>query len=201
MRRQVRKIRLLGIETTGTQDWSLRLAQYHPYEATPYQALDTLFHQYEWTSEERIVDYGCGKGRLLFYLHYRFGLSGTGIEVSKKRCEEAEANLLRYREKNGGKPDSIQFKCCPAETYEVQLQDNRFYFFNPFAVHIFKKVVGQILLSIKQNPRPVELILYYPSVDYLEFLETHTPFEIYREIQVVGLYEENKNERFLIYRL
>lgn len=95
---------LLGIETTGTQDWSLHLAQYHPYEATPYQALDALFHEYEWTNKDRLVDYGCGKGRLLFYLHHRFGLSGTGIEVNKKRCDEAETNLLRYREKKAGIP-------------------------------------------------------------------------------------------------
>ncbi|GIN56193.1 methyltransferase [Lederbergia ruris] len=192
---------LLGIETTGTQDWSFHLAQYHPYEATPYQALDALFHKYEWTNKDRLVDYGCGKGRLLFYLHHRFGLSGTGIEVNKKRCDEAETNLLRYREKNGGNPVDIQFKCCPAEAYKVDSRDHRFYFFNPFAVHIFKKVVGQILTSLKQHPRSVDLILYYPSSDYLAFLDTHTPFDILQEIRVADWYEQNENERFVIYRL
>lgn len=191
---------LLGIETTGIQDWSLHLAQYHPYEATPYQALDTLFREYESSRMTHLVDYGCGKGRLLFYLHHRFGLSGTGIEVSKKRCDEAEANLIRYRERTEGALDHIQFICCPAETYQVNARDHCFYFFNPFAVHIFKKVVGQILTSVKQYPRSVDLILYYPSLDYLEFLETHTPFEMLKEIQVVDLYEQNKNERFLIFR-
>ncbi|MBO0991800.1 class I SAM-dependent methyltransferase [Bacillus sp. SD088] len=192
---------LLGIETTGTQDWPLHLAQYHPYEATPYQALDTLFREYESSRMIYLVDYGCGKGRLLFYLHHRFGLSGTGIEVSKKRCDEAEANLGRYRERTKGALDHIQFTCCPAEKYQVHSRDHCFYFFNPFAVHIFKKVVGQILTSVKQHPRSVDLILYYPSLDYLEFLETHTPFEMLKEIQVVDWYEQNKNERFLIYRV
>ncbi|MCJ7843140.1 class I SAM-dependent methyltransferase [Lederbergia sp. NSJ-179] len=191
---------LLGIETTGTQEWSLHLAQNHPYEATPYQALDVLFHEYEWTDKDHFVDFGCGKGRFLFYLHHRSGLSGTGIEVNKKRCEEAESNLLRYRERNSGKPDSIQFKCCPAEAYEVDSQDNRFYFFNPFAVPIFKKVVRQILASAKQHPRSVDLILYYPSTDYLQFLDIHTSFEIWKEVKIPRWYERNKNERFVIYQ-
>lgn len=191
----------LGVITTGRQDWSLRLAQYHPYEATPYHALNTLFQAYDGALDGKFIDYGCGKGRLLFYLHHYYARCGIGIEVDKRRWAEAEENLLQYQKKHEVELNCIQFECCPAEMFEVDSSFNRFYFFNPFAVHIFKKVVGQILQSIKQHPRQVDLILYYPDVDYLEFLHTHTPFYIAQDIPIAEWYEQDQHERFLIYKL
>ena len=49
--------------------------------------------------------------------------------------------------------------------------------------------------------RPVELILYYPSSDYIYYLENNTPFVIKREIILDDLYTKDNNERFLVYKL
>ena len=49
--------------------------------------------------------------------------------------------------------------------------------------------------------RPVELILYYPSDDYIYYLENNTPFIIKNEIILDSLYKKDNNERFLIYKL
>jgi hypothetical protein len=79
--------------------------------------------------------------------------------------------------------------------------DNRFYFFNPFSIQIFRNIVKNILLSIEKFPREVEIVLYYPSDDYIYFLDNHTSFKLKEEIPLPGLYEINTNERFLIYQI
>ena len=63
--------------------------QYNPYEPTPYHALETLFQHYELIEEDEVVDYGCGKGRLNFYIHYFFGSSVKGIEMDENFYQDA----------------------------------------------------------------------------------------------------------------
>jgi SAM-dependent methyltransferase len=191
---------LLNIETEGNQRGYNKSFHYHRYEPTPYHALEKLFAEYELTSSDHIVDFGCGKGRLNFFIHYLFHASVTGVEMNEKLYEEAMENKANYliKAKNKGE---IQFQCCLAEKYEINPLDNTFYFFNPFTIPIFWKIINNILVSLEKSKREVDVILYYPSEDYIYYLENHTLFEIIKEIQLPGLFENNANERFLIYRL
>ncbi|WP_369901276.1 methyltransferase [Bacillus manliponensis] len=191
---------LLNIQTWEEQDGFYKSFHYHRYEPTPYSALQTLFEQYELKSSDRVVDFGCGKGRLNFYINYFHGSDVIGIEMNEVFYEEAMTNREYYLdavEDNGGK---IDFECCLAQEYEINPCDNRFYFFNPFSVQVFMNVVNNILLSVEKVEREVEIILYYPSEDYIYFLEYQTAFELTKEIQLPGLYNNNSNERFLVYR-
>lgn len=191
---------LLNIETEGNQRGYNKSFHYHRYEPTPYTALENLFAEYELNSSDHIVDFGCGKGRLNFFIHYLFHSSVTGVEMNEKLYEEAIENKENYliKAKNKGE---IQFQCCLAEKYEINPLDNTFYFFNPFTIPIFWKIINNILVSVEKFKREVDVILYYPSEDYIYYLENHTSFELIKEIQLPGLYENNSNERFLIYRL
>ena len=191
---------LLNIETEGNQRGYNKSFHYHRYEPTPYTALEKLFADYELNSSDHIVDFGCGKGRLNFFIHYLFHSSVTGVEMNEKLYEEAIENKANYliKAKNIGE---IQFQCCLAEKYEINPLDNTFYFFNPFTIPIFWKIINNILVSVEKFKREVDVILYYPSEDYIYYLENHTLFELIKEIQLPGLYENNANERFLIYRL
>lgn len=194
--------KLLNIKTSGLQKSDNTSMHYHRYEPTPYLALEVLFNNYEVKSSDCIVDFGCGKGRLNFYIHYFFNASVVGIEMNKIFYQEAMDNLQRCVKKTNGKNlDKIQFNCCLAEEYEIQPRDNRFYFFNPFSVQIFMGVIVNILLSVQESKREIELILYYASEDYIYFLENHTSFTLMKEIIVPELYEKDPYERFLIYRL
>ena len=74
---------LLNIKTEGEQVGFNESLHYHRYEPTPYVALEILFKQYELKSTDRIVDFGCGKGRLNFYIHYLFNSSVIGIEMNE----------------------------------------------------------------------------------------------------------------------
>lgn len=193
--------RLLRIKTVGTREWLTQSSHYNRYEATPYLALDELFRDYELERTDGVVDFGCGKGRLAFYLHHRFQVSVTGIEMSAQLYQEALENWASYREKFKQVDGAIRFDCCLAQDYEVERTDNRFYFFNPFSIQIFMKVVDLILYSAEEHKRTVDIILYYPTAEYSQFLETGTPFELLKEVKVPVLYEQNDNERFVVFRL
>jgi SAM-dependent methyltransferase len=192
---------LLNIETEGNQRGYNKSFHYHRYEPTPYRALENLFAEYELNSSDHIVDFGCGKGRLNFFIHHLFQASVTGVEMNEKLYEEALENkanyLIKAKENKGG----IQFQHCLAENYEINPLDNRFYFFNPFTIPIFWKIINHVLVSVEKYKREVDVILYYPSEDYIYYLENNTLFELIKEIHLPGLYENNPNERFLIYRL
>lgn len=192
---------LLNIRTGGDQKGFNKSFHYHRYEPTPYSALELLFKNYQLKSTDHIVDFGCGKGRLNFYIHYLFQASVAGVEMNETLYEEAVENQTSYLKKYKSAKGKIQFHCCLAENYEIAPLDNRFYFFNPFTIPIFWKILNNILASVEESKREVDVILYYPSEDYIYFLENHTLFELKEEVHLPGLYEHNQNERFLIYRL
>lgn len=192
---------LLNIYTRGDQKDFNGSLHYNRYEPTPYSALEILFEQYELKSNDRVVDFGCGKGRLNFYINYRFQSTVVGIEMNENFYEKAIENRKSYLKKAKKVQDKIHFQCCLAEEYFVEPQDNRFYFFNPFSLQIFMIVVNNILLSVEQTKRDIEIVLYYPSEDYIYFLNNHPSFQLKQEVILPGLYEQNPNERFMIYQL
>lgn len=192
--------RLLRIRTEGIREWQHQSAHYNRYEATPYMALEALFDAYECNSTDKFVDFGCGKGRFPFYVHHHLQGSATGVEMSGQLYQEAMENLSKYMERAKQSRASIQFERIFAEGYDINMTDNRFYFFNPFSIQIFQKVISNILQSVENYSRSVDVILYYPTSEYIQFLEVNTAFELLKEIQVPELYEQNSNERFMIYR-
>lgn len=192
---------MLHIETVGDQKWFNSTSHYHRYEPTPYAALEELSQSYELRSTDRFVDFGCGKGRVSFYIHHFQKAMVTGIEMNEEFYQEALMNKERFMEKHRKSKGKIHFHLGLAQEYPIHPKDNRFYFFNPFSMPIFMKVINNILHSVESNPREVELILYYPSEDYTFFLENQTAFERKEEVRLKGLYEKNPYEKFIIYKL
>ncbi|ALC92990.1 SAM-dependent methyltransferase [Bacillus sp. FJAT-18017] len=190
----------MNIKTVGNQKGFLKSIHYHPYEPTPYNALDILFSEYQLIKSDVVVDFGSGKGRLPFYVNYLFNTTAIGVEFNEVFYHDAVENLNGYLTKYKKRRDRVRFHCGLAEEYIVQPEENRFYFFNPFTVAIFIKVIQNILASAEEVPRTIDLILYYPSGDYVHFLEYQTPFEMVQDVPLPGLAEKNINERFLIYR-
>lgn len=192
---------LLNIRTSGDQKGFNQSFHYHRYEPTPYSALESLFKTYEIKPEDRVVDFGSGKGRLNFFIHYLFNVTVTGVEMNETFYQQAIENRSTYLDKFGKRKGKIHFYCCLAEDYKIDPLDNRFYFFNPFSIQIFRKIINNILISREICARDIELVLYYVSEDYIYFLENQSVFELKQEILIPSLYEQNQNERFLIYRL
>ncbi len=194
-----RQDKLLGIKTTGMRECSGGNVHYNRYEATPYKALDILSENYDFRVTDKFVDFGCGRGRVAFYIHNRFNIPVTGIEADYRTYIEALENRESYCMKTGRAAKNIEIIHGLAQDYEIGNSDNCFYFFNPFSVQIFRRVVQNILRSVGKNKRTVDLILFYPSPEYRDFLDTETPFRVEREILIPG--ERDEREKFIIYRL
>lgn len=189
---------MLNIRTTGLREWR-KHTHYNRYEATPYKALEELFKVYKINKTDEVVDFGSGRGRVPFYIHNRFKVPVTGVEVNDQTFEEALDNKVSYRYKAKNIEAPIRFDFAMAEQFDVDKTDNVFYFFNPFSVEIFKKVVKNILRSVEKEKRPIDIILYYPTAGYKNFIAKNTSFKLVNKVRVPG--SQDKKEKFLIYRL
>ena len=187
---------LLHIQTAKPQQGFPVTAEYHRYEPTPYEALDLLRDAYPLVPTDTVMDFGSGKGRLPFYLAYTFRVRAIGVEMDGGFHEDAMQNWMNYAKKHRNR-GSVQFEHAYAEQVPIPTDANRFYFFNPFSVNVFRQVVSNIMESVEGTPRQVDIILYYPEDGYLHFLNDETPF---RFVQEVRLPLKNLHERFLIYR-
>lgn len=193
--------KLLNIKTSGQQKIFNKSLHYNRYEPTSYSVLEILSKHYIFTAEDNIVDFGCGKGRLNFYINHFFDSTVTGIEMNTFFYKEAIDNKRDYLKKHKNKINKINFLNYFAEKYNINPSDNKFYFFNPFSIQIFIKVIGNILTSIEEYERTVDVILYYPSDDYIYFLENNTPFVLLNEIKLHYSFDNDSRNSFLVYRL
>lgn len=188
----------LHIRTVGIREWGRKEKQYNRYEATPYKALDKFFDVYTLNKNDRVVDFGCGRGRVTFYIHDRFHVPVTGVEANDKTFEEALMNKQSYRRKREHIEAPILLEFALAEQYPIYEEDNCFYFFNPFSHKIFKQVVRNILKSVEEHPREVDIILYYPLEEFTFFLNRETPFDMLNQVVTPG--DHGKYGRFVLYR-
>ena len=170
---------------------------HHPYEPTDYCVLERLAKSGFFGEEDVVLDYGCGKGRVGFFLSYRTRARSIGIEYDEHIYKDALNN--RKSTVSRMKPDFVLTR---AEEYEVPPEVNRCYFFNPFSVEILHKVMARITESWYERPREIFLFFYYPADEYIACLMTVDELEFYDEIACDDLFEGNDpRERILIFRL
>ena len=168
--------KLLQIKTTGRDDSNSDQYRY-PYEPTPYAVLERLANSGLIRKKDVVLDYGCGKGRVDFFLSYQTKANTIGIEYDERIYQSAMENQKTVVSK--GKSDFILAR---AEEYEVPSQVNRCYFFNPFSVELLRKVMARIIESYYENQREIFLFFYYPSEEYISYLMTVDELEFYDEI-------------------
>lgn len=188
--------KLLHIKTSGRDD--SRADQYrYPYEPTPYPVLERLAQEGYIGKKNVLIDYGCGKGRVDFFLSYQTRCRTIGIEYDDRIYATAEEN-----KKSAVSSGRTGFYLENAEEYQVPDTADRFYFFNPFSVTILRKVIGRIRDSYYENPREMMLFFYYPSDEYISYLMTVDELMFADEIDCRDLFEgENKRERILVFTL
>ncbi|MBQ8799141.1 MAG: class I SAM-dependent methyltransferase [Lachnospiraceae bacterium] len=188
--------KLLQIKTTGRDDSNSDQYRY-PYEPTPYCVLERLANSGLIGKKDVVLDYGCGKGRVDFFLAYQTKANTLGIEYDERIYQGAGEN--RKTAVSGVK---TEFVAARAEDYEVPENVNRFYFFNPFSVELLRKVMARILESYYEKPREAYLFFYYPSEEYISYLMTVDELEFYDEIDCRDLFEgTDLRERIMIFLL
>ncbi len=188
--------KLLQIKTTGRDDTNADQYNY-PYEPTPYSVLERLANSGLIRKKDVVLDYGCGKGRVDFFLSYQTRANTIGIEYDERIYQGAIAN--QNTAVSGAK---TRFELVKAESYVVPQEVNRCYFFNPFSVELLRSVMARILESYYENPREILLFFYYPSEEYISYLMTVDELEFYDEIACGDLFEGNDvREQIMIFRI
>ena len=183
----------LQIKTTGRDDLSAD-RYHHPYEPTPYCVLERLAGSGLIGKEDVVLDYGCGKGRVGFFLSCRTNAKTIGIEYDDRIYANALENQKTARVK-------ADFVLTRAEEYEVSANVNRCYFFNPFSVEILRKVMARVLESWYEAPREIFLFFYYPSDEFLGYLMSVDELDFYDEIECDDLFGDDSRERIMIFQL
>ena len=196
----------MAVETLTEEQWERKLkirtggdsnhtadGENFPYEPTPYSVLWRLARSGRLARHNKLVDYGCGKGRASIFLSGLTRCRVVGIDYNEDLVRAAQENLARSRIKG------ITFLHMAAETYEVTDEDS-FFFFNPFSEAVLKRVIDQILWSWYEDPRHMQLLFYYPNEEDVALLMGTQELMFADEIDCSDLFEgDRKRERILIF--
>lgn len=183
------QIQTIGRDASGSDEYR------YPYEPTPYAVLARLADSGLIHPGDVLLDYGCGKGRVDFFLAHRTGAATIGIEYDARIYQAALDNQKRAL-------SPASFVLTRAESYDVPTNVNRFYFFNPFSAEILHKAMARILESYYACPREMFLFFYYPSDEYISYLMTVDELDFYDEIECDDLFpKKDPRERILIFSL
>lgn len=188
--------KLLKIKTSGRDDTKSDCFRY-PYEPTPYAVLERLANSGWIRKKDVVLDYGCGKGRVDFFLAYQTGAHCVGVEYDERIIAVAKEN-----QNTAVSAGRVEILLGNAETFLVPENVNRFFFFNPFSVEILQKAMARILESYYENPREMCLFFYFPSTEYISYLMTVDELSFYDEIDCSDLFKENRDrEKIVIFHL
>ena len=151
------------------------------YEVTSYFFLERLFGAFHFFSDDHLVDFGCGKGRVLFMAsHFNCG-HVTGYEKNKARFDVLVNNIGRYQEKHG-KETSFDVYNTDVKSAIIQDTASKLFFFEPFHLNVFRPLLKNINESLKRNEREMTIFLYLPHESTLEYFDSLKGFK--REIMV-----------------
>lgn len=193
---EIRWDKLLKIRTTGRDDSKADKYRY-PYEPTPYSVLERLANSGLIRKNNTLIDYGCGKGRVDYFMAYQTKCKSIGIEYDERIYEKAMTNKETAVSSN-----KVIIELANAEKFEVLESVDKIYFFNPFSVEILQKVIAQILDSYYENIRTIQLFFYYPSDEYISYLMTVDELMYYDEIDCRDLFDGNDSrERIMIFEI
>ena len=131
------------------------------YQGANYFLLESVLRYLQNIgANKNIIDYGCGKGRVLAVAAFYGFNKITGIEFSEELCNEARKNIaplqLRFPKK------VFNVILINAIDYKIEDNVNVFFFFNPFNEIVMNKVITDILTSINKNKRIIHVAYINP---------------------------------------
>lgn len=138
------------------------------YDPLDYETIQVALATLDLENRKHVLlDYGCGKGRILAVAsRYPFQRL-LGVELSKYLCEVSEANLTAMR-----LPKlcaNAQIVNADAREYEVPSDVTVIFLFNPFAGEVLDKVAHNIEVSAQKAARRL-------TVFHIHFRKVTSPF-------------------------
>jgi SAM-dependent methyltransferase len=188
--------RFLKIKTNGRDDSASTPTNY-PYEATPYSVLQTLANSGYLSKRDKIIDFGCGKGRVDFYLAYSVKTKMVGVEFDPRLYNSALKNS-----QTAISSARVSFVNCDARDYAIDIDVTGAYFFNPFNLEVLECVINNLRRSKNENDREIKLFFYYISLPYMKYLFTQSDITFVENIECMDQFEEyDDRESIAIFKL
>lgn len=131
------------------------------YQPTMALSFNRLLDTIPLPPDSVLVDFGCGKGRVLLLAVLRGIKKAVGIEFSPELCRIAESNIKIVEKATGSRLD-IEVIEGDATDYEIEDEQNVFFFFNPFDDVILEAVVKNMERSLQRKPREIAIVYYNP---------------------------------------
>ena len=158
-----------GINTTGADELKkleskgIDITHATIYMPVSYSLLEELFNQLNYSTNKPInhfLDIGSGKGRALCIAASKGFKQVTGIDFSKELCDAAKDNLAVTKQKI----PSLQYNIVNNDAFYFEIPDDVdcIFFFNPFDEIIMSAVANNILTSLQNHPRKVNIIYVNP---------------------------------------
>lgn len=131
------------------------------YQPTMALSFNRLLDTIPLPPESVLVDFGCGKGRVLLLAALRGIKKAVGIEFSPELCEIARNNV-RIVEQATSSRLNISVIEGDVTHYEIEDDQNVFFLFNPFDDVVLEAVVKNIQQSLRRRPREIVIVYYNP---------------------------------------
>jgi SAM-dependent methyltransferase len=140
------------------------------YEPTPVTVIKSMLKLSSIDySKYTFIDFGSGKGRvLLLASEYAFKRI-IGVEFSARLDRIAKDNIKSW-DNPKQKCHSLESICMDARDFKLPDGPLVLYFFTPFKESVTIAVANNIKESLKDMPRPVQIIFYGSSQNFINIL-------------------------------
>jgi SAM-dependent methyltransferase len=178
-----------GIDTSAWQDLAApdidspnidHGKRYQP--ALPF-SLKKVLKKFRFPSNEVLLDFGCGKGRVLMVAIACGFTEVHGVEFSRSLCDIARENIAAFLLKTGASA-VVKITHQDVVDYPIQPAESVFFLFNPFDEVILRSVLENVKASVLKHPRKI-WIIYFNAL-HRENLESDPAFSILFESRYWG---------------
>jgi|GEM_PF-1443760 len=133
---------------------------YEPMSAKIFRQIMRQLHipfdQFEF------IDFGSGKGRVLF-LASEYGFKKiTGVEFAQELHHIAGENIAIWRSNNAQSQNIFENICTDATNFPIPKSPLVIFFNSLFKGTVMDRVINNVLTSYAMNPREIALIFYGP---------------------------------------
>jgi predicted RNA methylase len=149
-------------------------------------------------SNYHFVDFGCGKGGVLYLVAAFFNFKKiTGIE--------REIDYIKICRENLKKIKDVEIICEDVCNIDITSSMNFFYMCNPFGYKTTRKVLNNIISSFNNNNRDIYILYKNPVAHKIILNKGFSLFNSYKLKKLIGKrhwnYESSPNEKVNLYKL
>ena len=148
------------------------------YQPSSWRHLDRALEGCQVGADDVFIDYGCGKGRVVYLAAQRPFGRVIGLEIAEDLIAVARRNIERNRDRLVC--PNIDLVTADVVGYEVPDDVTYAYFYNPFVGEVFRAALDGLIDSLDRRPR--ELTVIYANPTMADLVRAAGRFELVREV-------------------